>query len=315
MTSDIDDIAARIPIEKVLEHYHVKLGKRTNGKLFYYCPWHDDVQNPNLCVTPHVNKFICFACGLGGGVIKLISYLELGTKTASNLRGEEFVKVLRKMEELAGEFPVQRKPYKRPEMAVTWNDVIKFSRSLSVAGIRYLWLRGISNPWRYYIGETSINGIQYVTIPVVHNSNLVNIISRRNDLLNLSGNRYYNTLGGVTKYPVNFCSPNDTKTFFFEDTFSALSVRELGFPSVSLASGARIVKDGHPHFYAAFKNKFVLVIPQNDEAGQGICQSMEELQPIDYCVFNLPEKYKDMNEFIQRDKNKAYHFLCNVYRD
>lgn len=53
----------------------IPLKKRGNDEYFGHCPLHTDI-TPSLSVTPKVNKFYCFSCGRGGGIINYLMDFE-----------------------------------------------------------------------------------------------------------------------------------------------------------------------------------------------------------------------------------------------
>lgn len=63
----IDEIENKTDIVALISSY-VKLERR--GKNYFgLCPFHDDT-NPSMSVSPELNFFKCFSCGIGGGPIK-----------------------------------------------------------------------------------------------------------------------------------------------------------------------------------------------------------------------------------------------------
>ncbi len=71
---EIQDIKAQLPIQTVLDHYHLTPDR--NNRLC--CPWHDD-KTPSLQIYPKTNTWTCFSskCNAGSGdVIEMIQRQE-----------------------------------------------------------------------------------------------------------------------------------------------------------------------------------------------------------------------------------------------
>ena len=49
--------------------------KRSSGRYFIHCPLHVD-KTPSLCIFPNDNTFHCFSCGVGGGIINWLYFIE-----------------------------------------------------------------------------------------------------------------------------------------------------------------------------------------------------------------------------------------------
>lgn len=62
-------------IINIIESYGIEL-KKSGAVYIGFCPFHDDVNTPNLTVYPKTQSFYCFACGKGGDAIRFISLIE-----------------------------------------------------------------------------------------------------------------------------------------------------------------------------------------------------------------------------------------------
>jgi len=62
-------------IVDIVTGYQIEL-KKVGSVYIGLCPFHNDQNNPNLTVYPKTNSFYCFACGVGGDIIKFISLIE-----------------------------------------------------------------------------------------------------------------------------------------------------------------------------------------------------------------------------------------------
>jgi DNA primase len=88
----IPDIKKNLPISTVLEHYKIKVDKRSHIK----CPFHKD-EKPSCKIYPDTNTYNCFGCGKTGDVIQFIQDKENcskheALKIATELIGKNEIK-------------------------------------------------------------------------------------------------------------------------------------------------------------------------------------------------------------------------------
>jgi DNA primase len=72
---EIERLRRDISLERLVEARGIKL-TRTGANLVGLCPFHNDVNTPNLIVTPDKNVFHCFACQASGSVIDWVMKTE-----------------------------------------------------------------------------------------------------------------------------------------------------------------------------------------------------------------------------------------------
>lgn len=108
--------------------------------------------------------------------------------------------------------------------------------------------------------------------------------------------------------------------FIVEGIFDALSVEEFDYKAIALNSSSNVnillnlVKKNIDNV----KNKTIIIIPDNDEAGEKAKNKMEEELKqlgIDTLICKLPEEFKDVNEYLQNDKEGLRIHLKNFIND
>lgn len=72
--NNLVDIKA-YPIEKLLEHYGMKLGRISSQRLSCGCPLHNE-KNASFVVYLNTNSWYCFGCNKGGSVIDFVMQME-----------------------------------------------------------------------------------------------------------------------------------------------------------------------------------------------------------------------------------------------
>jgi hypothetical protein len=300
-------------IGSVLSHFNVKYGKRLDSKTdVYYCPWHKDVHSPNLCVNKVKNMCNCFRCNTGGDSITVAGRLIHGKGYIN--RGPEFINVVDRLYTdfygIVQPFVPQR--VEEETFDLTVRDIKVMTRSISDKSKEYIFNRGITEYTRFNIGEVSRWNGPYVTRPHFHEGELVGCKYRRNDLASKEGLRYFTVPGSKTHLPHDFSHPAGSVVFLVEDSFSAMSIASLGFPSVSLFSGNIIQDEGRKEFYKLLSNKKIIAIPDNDEAGDNLLDSVVDCGLTLHKVHRL-NSYKDFNELLENNRSSAYKLLLETW--
>ncbi len=62
-------------IVDTLKDYDMEI-ESAGSVLRAFCPFHDDTSKPNFTVYPATESWFCFACNVGGNIIKFISMIE-----------------------------------------------------------------------------------------------------------------------------------------------------------------------------------------------------------------------------------------------
>ncbi|MED4869805.1 MULTISPECIES: DnaB-like helicase C-terminal domain-containing protein [Geobacillus] len=111
---------------------------------------------------------------------------------------------------------------------------------------------------------------------------------------------------------------SDEKVIFVtEGAFDALSIEEVGYPSMALNSAThsrRFIECVARHQTAL--NRLFVFMPDNDEAGKKMGEGVQELAlqyGVNALVVYLPEGYKDANEFLLKNRGEFEKFIEMVY--
>lgn len=322
VTNEITDAInylSSLRITDVLDGYRTLRDSSVKGNaIFYYCPFHDDRHTANLSVNMRSNYCKCFrgGCGFGGGPVKAMICLEKNNPRAK-MYGREFVEFIKQMVVKWKGTPVESyyketesSSKKRPDLNITHDDIMDWSANLDTVNLEYLSHRGITNPHLYRIGGKLHWGVPHVVIPTYYNGKLVAVKYRRNDLVSTGGKRFYSVPGSNTSFPFVLASSEDDTLFVTEDSFSAISVREMGWPVISLASGNTIQDEGKEEFQKVLEGRNLIVIPDKGDSGSKLLEDLEALNFRIKKVIYVPEEgCKDMNDLLQLDRYKAASFL------
>lgn len=76
----IEELKARVPLERLLEHYHaeVPLVAYGNAWVSMKCPWHDD-STASASVNLVEGRFACHACDVQGDVLDIVQQVGLAS--------------------------------------------------------------------------------------------------------------------------------------------------------------------------------------------------------------------------------------------
>jgi len=95
--------------------------------------------------------------------------------------------------------------------------------------------------------------------------------------------------------------------FIVEGIFDALSLEEIGQQALALNSvmNTKRVLDTIKVNVDKFKDKVLIVSPDNDQAGQKLIELAAEIKSLGLLceVYPIPDQYKDINEFLINDRS------------
>lgn len=302
--------AHEVAIDSVLRDYNVKYSHRIGDSNIYYCPFHNDRKNPNLSVSKSKNLWHCWRCGLGGTVVDLVGNLKYGTEYDKN-RWHYYKAV----EDLISNnyryiYPEETNEETYYDFKENEENIFIYETNLSNQSLEYLWHRGIKNPSPYRIGEKTIDTIKYITIPLFYNNNFIGLKCRRNDFHSKLNVKHYTVPGSNCSMPYVLFGKDDDRVFFFEDIISAISARELGFPTVSLCGGNSIPNKGKSEFRKILRNKNIVLVPDSDKAGKKLYRDCKEIGLNIVNSVEIPD-YKDFNDLLQNNQERAFKVLLD----
>ena len=196
----------------------------------------------------------------------------------------------------------------------TAEDVETFSNSVTFEDLAYFEKRGITKPSGFRLGKyTKATTRDYVTIPVFRDGELMSLKCRRNDVTTKDGLRYFSADGSNELVPYKLFEEKDELIFFVEDCFSAMSVKELGFPVASLCTGNAVPKRGRETYRRELQGKKIICIEDFGDSGPELSRSLKKVGATLLEVLTCPEPHKDFSDFIEADRAEAYQFLLELW--
>lgn len=246
--------------------------KTSSGEFQINCPFHDD-DVESLSVNSETGAWKCFGCGKSGSITDFImQYKGWSRKEVEDYLEKEFPLFGGNIQLKASKGNTKIEP-------ISLDDVKRFQTILNntTRVLKYLRIkRGLSQETinKFLLGWDG----ERVTIPVIENGNIVNI---RRYLPNapkgtpkmLNWKKGY---GMVRLFNRDIIKLYET-IYICEGEFDAMVLTQNGFPAVSSTAGA---DSWSSTFNILFQNKHVVIVYDNDEAGEkGAKKVAEALSP------------------------------------
>ena len=281
-----------------------------------HCMFHKGDRDPSFTIYPN-NTYYCFACGAWGNPVKfLVEYKGLTAKEALEIVGEEY------------DLP------KAEKRAIKVKNLLKTSRFLFEAAeiyhqylmeqpgpIKYLLERGLTQETiqKYMLGYTDGAVLQLNFASETEMANEVGLInkngyevlSHRIVIPNIVDKAYCDFMIGRTvindkiKYlglrmpkPIMgfYDVRNSPILFLVEGNFDFLILRQWGYSAIVM-SGSHITKFN----YRLLKDKLLVIVPDNDEAGQKASQEVKRNIPSSIIIDYKSLGVKDIGELATKE--------------
>lgn len=257
-------------------------------------PTHPD-RNPSMGYDPRRQKVHCFACGADYDLFDLLM-LDENLPTPAD--------ALRRASQLFGQ---EKKSYSKTETSKKEKTVNPFS-PVSKNYVQICAERAAKTPYFVQRGLSpkTISKFQLgfdpdedcVILPCEENHYIRRAVSEK---------RYINEKGQPSPLFQPEFLKGEAPVFLVEGMFDALSAEELGFQAAALnGSGNR--EKAAAILRQQKKTSHILLLPDNDQAGEAWASALEEEFPDIFRCPALPAG-KDLNELLVLDREKAAAFL------
>lgn len=253
------------------------------------CPFHFETEESLTIYSD--GHYYCFGCGAYG---KDVEDLHGMIKQAPNFRERSKNRVA----------AVSRVRQQYEQDTSLDESAIRFHEQLGDRR-NYFLSRGLSNKIidKYLLGWS---GTRY-TIPALKRGKVASIKFRRDDENKEDmGPRYINTMEsqGVLYNGDILLDPQNKAVFYTEGEMDCLTLVEMGFPAVSSTTGVNGFSESWL-FLLERLDKVVLVF-DNDAAGRVAAGNMQDILSNLVVFEDMPEKFKDVNEYYLGDRNMCF---------
>lgn len=284
-----------------------------------------------LYVNCDTGKWYDFHEGIGGNFPSFVSqYLEISYNDACKLLESDFTTIVTKdidirdlIATINSEQPDEVKEKETEPLDVhpiMFDDVEELDDDGEEA-IRYLQQRKISPNGLGYFPRNDMNYGGRIFVPFYENEKLVYFLARSYIGSEL---RYKNPAGLSTDVIFNYDNIDDT-VFIFEGVFDALSLDN--YPGTAILSNR--MKEGQAKKLMGIKSlKNIVFVPDKDykiDTRKLILENLIKNQmmlngykrmsrKVNFFVYDIPEGYKDFNEFKQKTGNGSINLEdCEIF--
>lgn len=290
-----DDFNALRPY--LTEYLRMK-GVNPNRRFRCLNPSHID-KNPSMGYDPHRQKVHCFACGADYDLFDLLMLDEnLSSPTDALDRARQLFKGHQSYKKATSpKSKKEEKPDSAPPLSRE-NTRYIFDCAAAAPMTPYFAQRGLSPQTvaRFHLGYDAKRDC--VVLPCEKG-----YVVRRS----ISEKQYLNEKGYASPLFQPELLQGRDPVFLLEGTFDALSAEELGFAAAALnGSGNR--EKAAAILRRQQKTSHILLLPDNDQAGESWAAALEEEFPDLFRCPPLPAG-KDLNEMLVMDREQAAAFL------
>lgn len=293
------DIYTSEQIKRVLNGSGIEVVNEVDSDFIVFCPYHNNTRTPAAEVSKKSGIFFCFSCQISKSLTEFIMYIS----NRSYFEASRYIKSKEQESNLAT--LINQTLYKKPdyveydkELVKRLNDqAIKSSRAISYFTNRKITKESII---KFELGYSEKQDM--VTIPIQSPDGMcVGFVGRSVD-----GKEFKNTLG-LPKSKILFNLhriKNLDHVYVVESSFDAIRLNQVGLPAVATL-GANVSKIQTDLLQKYFNN--IVVILDNDEAGQSMGQKIIDRLGSRVFVIKLDDKYKDIGD-MDDDKIKNLEF-------
>lgn len=296
---------------EVMTESGIKLIESSNGRFVTHCIFHEGDREPSLTIYPN-NSYFCFSCNAWGNPIKfLMEYKGMTHKQAQEDVGIDF------------QFPkAEKRTIKVKNLAQTGKFLYETAKIYheflmeEKGPQKYVLDRGLTleTAKKFMIGYTDGAVLDFNFASEYEMANEIGLLSKsgteflahRITIPNIIDNKYCDFMTGRTvlnvkpKYlalrmPKPLCGFYESRyspiLFLVEGNFDYLLLKQWGYPAIVM-SGSHITKAN----YALLRDKLLIVVPDNDEAGTKAAATVQKTLPrvkiLDYTYLGV----KDIGE-------------------
>lgn len=295
------DIYTSEQIKRVLNGSGIEVVNEVDSDFIVFCPYHNNTRTPAAEVSKKSGIFFCFSCQISKSLTEFVMYVS----NRSYFEASRYIKSKEQESNLAT--LINQTLYKKPDYVEYDKELVKrlnnqamqSSRAISYFTNRKITKESIIN---FELGYSEKQDM--VTIPVQSPDGMcVGFVGRSVD-----GKEFKNT-PGLPKSKILFNLHRIKKldhVYVVESSFDAIRLNQVGLPAVATL-GANVSKIQTDLLQKYFNN--IVVILDNDEAGQSMGQKIIDRLGSRVFVIKLDDKYKDIGDMDDDEiKNLEFRF-------
>ena len=281
-------------VKKVITGAGLNVENEIDSDYIVFCPYHANYRTPAGEVGKDTGKFFCFSCN----EVRSLTELVMHTTKRTFFEAERFIDRYRVPSSIIDS--IDKVLEEKPEFVPFDEFTIRRLNNVAIdspRAMRYFEGRRISenSVKRFQLGYSDKQDM--VTIPMHTPSGdmCVGFVAR-----SVEGKDFKNT-PKLPKSKILFnlhrVKAHDT-VYVVESSFDAIRLDQAGLPAVATL-GANVPKTQAELLTRHFNN--VIVIPDNDQAGQDMAKRISEKIGPRATTISLPDRFKDIGDMTDSD--------------
>lgn len=292
-----NEIYSAEQVRRVLQSCGIDIQYEVESDFMIYCPYHNNFRTAAAEISKESGQFFCFGCQESVTLVEFVmfttkrSYFESVRLIASKAASINIIDDINSM-------------LTKPQ-----SDFIEFDSSLinrlhqsalaSDRAMRYFNGRGISerSVEQYLLGYSDKQDM--VTVPITSPDGMfVGFVAR-----SIEGKQFKNSVGlPRNKTMFNLSKAKRfNKVFVVESSFDAIRIEQVGGHAVA-ALGATVNRQQKELLKKYFTS--IIVVSDNDEAGQGMADRLQEYFSNTLVIGRLPSSVKDVSDMNDEELSK-----------
>ena len=288
-------------IKRVINGSGIDIEKEVDSDYIIFCPYHNNHRTPAGEISKTSGMFFCFSCQIS----KTLTEFVMDVSKRTYFESTRFIKS--KGQEQNIEQVINKQLYVLPDYIEYDSETISRLNQQalnSITAIDYFKGRKVSRESivKFQLGYSEKQNM--ITIPVHSPDGMcVGFVGR-----SVEGKDFKNSTH-LPKSKVLFnlhrVKSSDI-VYVVESSFDAIRLDQVGFPAIATL-GANVSRTQTDLLQKYFNN--IVVIPDNDEAGQSMSQKIIDRLGSRVSVIKLDDKYKDIGDMNDDQiKNLEFRF-------
>lgn len=281
-------------VKRVLQGSGISIESEVDSDYLVFCPYHNNYRTPAGEVSKDRGTFFCFSCHESRSLVEFVMhvthkpYFE-AMRFIESAKSE--VDILSSMDKMFEEKP-EFVPFDEVLIKRLSNQALESPRAMRYYEGRRITVESIK---KFYLGYSENQDM--VTIPMTSpdGSMFVGFVAR-----SVEGKDFKNT-PKLPKSKILFnlhrAKLHDT-VYVVESSFDAIRLDQCGVPAVATL-GANVPRTQVELLTKNFNS--VIVIPDNDDAGQEMAKRIVEKMGPRASVIGIPNRFKDIGDMTDAD--------------
>lgn len=281
-------------VRRVLQGSGISVESEVDSDYLIFCPYHNNYRTPAGEVSKDRGTFFCFSCHESRSLVELVMHVTNKpffetTRFIESAKTE--IDILASMDKMFEEKP-EFVPFDEVLIKRLSNQALESPRAMRYYEGRRITTDSIK---RFYLGYSENQDMVTIPMTTPDGSMFVGFVAR-----SVEGKDFKNT-PKLPKSKILFnlhrAKVHDT-VYVVESSFDAIRLDQCGVPAVATL-GANVPRTQIELLTKNFNS--VIVIPDNDDAGQDMAKRIVEKMGPRASVIGIPNRFKDIGDMTDAD--------------